>query len=154
MKKRFLSLIAAGLMLGGTSQIQAMDLETALLSVATGAVIIQRNRVNPQEYNNARTCIQDIKQTSDDETIQYSVTSSYRMNKEGTSVDKTRYFVVRKATVEKYERGRERLSDEVPVTYEPCVLENWFESIESYRLRLQTQQYALLDQACKNESAS
>jgi hypothetical protein len=39
MKNKFLSLIAAGLMLGGVSQIKAMDPQTVLLTVATGAAI-------------------------------------------------------------------------------------------------------------------
>ena len=39
MKNKFLSLIAAGLMLGGASQVKAMNPEAVLLTVATGAAI-------------------------------------------------------------------------------------------------------------------
>lgn len=54
MKKQFLSLLAAGLMLGGTSQVKAMDLKTCLNACAAGIYLwYQLQPHNTDAYGDA-----------------------------------------------------------------------------------------------------
>jgi hypothetical protein len=148
MKKQFLILItAAGLMLGAASHVKAMDPESGLLMIATGAVIYNRTRPTPEQYWVVRNNIKEITKSNSEGTLQYSVRSAYKLQDSNGVTDPNPYFTVYKHTLKRIfgdylSRENSTLMKSVPVA-----LENRNEALAAYQKRIQKQQQDLLDQA-------